>query len=314
MTFLSELDVQGLGEPELEGLIEPDDLSLVPEIDIEDYMITLVNPVMVTGIVMETAGPNFGQLIRQLFKIGRAGGEASKRPAIPFAKPARLFGGNKEGSKTGSGIYNALRDAKSYINVKRAGQGSKDAAKNSGAVQNILKSKTFQECLLVGAGTALGAAATKRQETSNRYENPDVGGGVKLIIDLNAEKKEMFPSPQDEMQTMLVVADDTTDAGSDEDPDFTLMTYPDGYNRGGRLNYEGCTSMKDYSLNNKITLLQTWNGCCTFYNGDNCEPETSMFAQTDREDGQLRGDHNDAVSSFWCTFNTECAGAPSAPK
>ncbi|KAH8730567.1 hypothetical protein GQ44DRAFT_768328 [Phaeosphaeriaceae sp. PMI808] len=310
MTFLPEADVQALGEAEIEGLIEPDAKSIVPEIDLEDYMITLRNPV-VAKIVMETAGPNFGSLIKLLFKIGRGGGgKAAQRPNIPRAKPARLFGGNKEGSKVGSGIFNALRSPKSYINTKRAGQASKDAAKNSGAAQNILKSKTFQECLAVGAGVALDAAVTKRQQSSNKYENGNVGGNVKLTIDLSAKKQENFPSPQDEMETMMVVADDITDGGDDEEPNFTLMTYSDGYNRDDRLYYESCTSLKGYSLNNKITLLQTWNGCCNYYNGENCEKDTIMFSQSNREDGQLRGKDNDAVSSFWCTFKPDCAGGP----
>jgi hypothetical protein len=35
-----------------------------------------------------------------------------------------------------------------------------------------------------------------------------------------------------------------------------------------------------------------------------------MFAIEDREDGELKDGHNDAVSSVWCTFEGICKGAP----
>lgn len=313
MSFIPEADVQALGELELEGIIEPDDLSHVPDIDIEDYMVSITTPsVAVVNIEMETAGPNFGALVKalvRLFKGGSPGGKAAERPQIPATRPSRVFGGEGKGLGTGAQRFGDLRRKDSLRNEKRASPQSKEAAKNSGAVQNILKSKTFQECLAVGAGTALGAAATKRQENSNKYQT-DIEGGLRLIIDLDAPKKDNFPSPEDDNRILLLVADDVTDAGDDETPNIQLKTYQDSYNRDDRLYYQSCGSFAGWSVDNKITLLQTWNGCCKYYNGEKCEPDTGLFKQTDREDGQLDGAHNDAVSSFWCSFDANCAGAP----
>jgi hypothetical protein len=309
MTFLAEVDVEALGELELEGLIEPDDHSHVPDIALEDYMVTIKLPESVTVPGTNTAGFNPAAIAKALvrfFKGGPAGGAAAQRPPIPIQPGARLFGGANKGEGTGSSRFAALRKGATNIIHKRARPEAKSAAGKSQAVQNILKSKTFQECLAIGAGVALGQVATKREEARNKYTT-EYGSKHILEIDLDAQKKNNYPAPEDNETTILMVMDANTDAGEDEDPDGYLSTYQDNYNREDRLRYEGCGSVL-YS--NEVTLLQTWNGCCKYYDGDNCEPETGVFKQTDREDGELRGKNNDAVSSYWCNFDRNCTGAP----
>lgn len=318
MSFLPEEDVQALDEQEFEGLIEPDAQSYVPDIEIEDYMVTITTgsrTAAVTNIEMETAGPNFGAIIKALvraFKSGAPGGNAAKRPEIPVSKPARVWSGAKKGPGTAASRYASLRKKDSYLNANGASKDAVNAASKSEKVKKILKSETFQECLSAGAGQALDALPSvhsKRQQNSNKIEK-DIGGNLKLIIDLDAKEKNNYPSPEDNPNILILVADETTDAGEDETPNVQLKTFQDGYNRDDRLYYEGCGSFKGWSVNNQITLLQSWNGCCKYYDGENCEPDTGLFKQTDREDGQLKGKDNDAVSSFWCTFDPNCAGAP----
>ena len=307
VSFLPEADTLKLGDLEIEGLIEPDDKSHVPDIDLEDWMITIERPIFFPA-VMETAGgagiiKSLAEIFIDIFSKAKAGGKAAERPNIPISKSARVFGGQR---------FADLRNRKSVLFGKSASGDAKAAAAKSGAVKNILKSKTFQDCLLVGAGSALGAASSKREERSNTYK-ADVdadGDSYTIKIDLDAKKKNNYPAPDDTSKVLMVVADSTTDAGEDEVPDYMLSTYQDSYDRRDRVNYQGCSTFSGRGINNAATLLQTWNGCCVYYNGENCEHDTSMFSQYNREDRQLRGKDNDAVSSFWCTFDSNCAGAP----
>lgn len=61
---------------------------------------------------------------------------------------------------------------------------------------------------------------------------------------------------------------------------------------------------------NEITAVGVKDGCCAFYDGENCEGNTFLFAMTDRQDGELTGKENDAISSVWCTFDKLCNGKP----
>lgn len=69
-------------------------------------------------------------------------------------------------------------------------------------------------------------------------------------------------------------------------------------------------SNRDEDFDNSVTDIEVWGGCCSFYDGQLCEPGSFMFSAQDREDGQLDGPHNDAISSMWCTFEPNCKGAP----
>ncbi|CAI6340909.1 unnamed protein product [Periconia digitata] len=148
---------------------------------------------------------------------------------------------------------------------------------------------------------------TRRAEKKTKWDY-DVEG-MKVTVDMNAPKPQgnEKPSPEDQAsKAIVVVLDKQTDAGEDGEPDFIWQTWPDNYKRDKRVPYEGCLNLN--SLDNSITLVQVWGGCCAFYDDHDCKKK--MFTQTNRENGQLRGDHNDAVSSFWCTFDENCSGSP----
>jgi hypothetical protein len=153
-------------------------------------------------------------------------------------------------------------------------------------------------------------ASLKRDDSKTimKFQN----GTQLLQIDMTAKPPETPTkgSPEDQAdKAIIVVGDPETDAQPDGEPNLVIQTYPDGYSRDDRLDYEGCG--KAGTFDNQLTLIQTWGGCCTFYDGENCEPGTGMFSMYNREDGDLRQHgHDNSISSFWCTFDQSCAGAP----
>jgi hypothetical protein len=180
-----------------------------------------------------------------------------------------------------------------------------EAAKKSGPAQNILKNKAFQECLAIGAGVALGHDLTQR-EGSDRWEFRDDESKLNVVIDLSLQPSDMYPSPVNEDRMIIMITDIDADGGGDGQgtPSFT---YHDNYDRYDRIPYETCGNFPD-DLNDQITLLQTWNGCCKYYNDKDCK--TGLFSQYDREDNWLKEDHSNAVTSYWWTFDSNCAGGP----
>lgn len=293
LTFIPESDTTQLSDDEIEGMQEPelDPDSPIPDKDLEDYMVHIYT-LPTVQIEMETAGfPNFGALINAAEAAGKVA-----------SKAAQVF--SKIGGKTGGKRF---MDAKSLDKTTKASDNAINAAKGSETVKRILKSDTFQECLALGATLATTAAGVKRDDakTTMKYQN----GTQVMEIDLNAEKKDWKPSPADQADTAIVmVGDQNTDAQPDGEPNLIIQTFPDNYYRDNRLAYQDCG--KAGSFDNSLTLIQVWGGCCKFYDGENCEPETGMFLMTNREDGQLDGAHDNAISSFWCTFDPNCAGAP----
>lgn len=318
MTFLPEADVSVLGELELEGITEPDDLAHVPDKDIEDYMVSISsNADDAGGLVARGFKLNFGG-----GKGGGGGGGGGRKSLnlkgykqwkgnaearTMIARPARIFGGKSKGPESGPVRYAELRNPRSNRNrEKQARPEAVEAAKKSSAAQNILKDKTFQECLLIGAGTALGHGLTKR-ESSDRLEMIDEESQLKVVIDLQAPPSENHPSPvEDERMIMMFYNEDTKSTGN-QDTRAARFTYLDNYDRYDRIPYAACGNIYDKD-NDRITWLETWNGCCRYYGEHDCH--MGLFSQSDREDGKLKGDHNDAISSYWCTFDLNCAGAP----
>ncbi|PVI06151.1 hypothetical protein DM02DRAFT_610105 [Periconia macrospinosa] len=124
---------------------------------------------------------------------------------------------------------------------------------------------------------------------------------------MNAKETNNYPSPGDfGINAIIMIGDDITDAGGKDEASMNIQTYPDNYNRPGRIPYERCMAFE--SMDNKLTLLQTWGGTCAYYDDKDCK--NFLFAQTNREDGQLRGKHDNAVSSAWCTFDLDVKRAP----
>jgi hypothetical protein len=185
-------------------------------------------------------------------------------------------------------------------------------------VKKIIKSDTFLDCVALGATTAVTAAGgkVKREarpaEGKRKIENIKAGGYL-LTIDLDAKKEDLHAVPDNSADSaILVVADASEDAKDhNNEPRILWQTWADNYHRLNRIGYESCNSLRGNSdQNNAWTLVQVWGGCCNFYNGENCESDTGLFAMTNREDGDIHGKNNDAISSFWCTFDTNCKGAP----
>lgn len=204
----------------------------------------------------------------------------------------------KAGSKSPSQRWYDLRN--------KANKGTAATAKQ------IEKAKAYTACVALmaaGVGTSIGTGVGKREDNQTKSEKLDAGDWY-LTIDFDAEYKDDHPAPENSgNQSIFIIADEDTDA-NDGDPGMSIETYHDNYNRpvGSRVLYESCH--KFGTLNNKITLLQVWGGCCAFYDGDSCEADTRLFTMSNREDGQLRDSDNDAVSSYWCTFDLGCRGAP----
>lgn len=143
MTWIPEKDSNNLSDEEMEGLMEPgeDDLD-VPEKDIEDYMVTLTEKLVVTNIQMDTAGPSFTWLTA-LFKAGRVnkavGGMVGSTGRIGGAAGRVLA---KSGGKTRAERFSMLKNKNGKSSP--APKKSVDAAKNSDTVKSILKDKTFR--------------------------------------------------------------------------------------------------------------------------------------------------------------------------
>jgi hypothetical protein len=168
----------------------------------------------------------------------------------------------------------------------------------------------------LGATTAIAAGTKVKRdarpvESKRKIENVKAGGYL-LTIDLDAKKEDLHPvSDSSADSAVVVVADISEDARDNNgEPRILWQTWPDSYHRANRIGYESCNSLKGTDQNNAWTLVQVWGGCCNFYNGENCEADSGLFAMTNREDGDINGKNNDAVSSFWCTFDLNCKGAP----
>lgn len=316
VTFLPQDDVKDLTDEEIEGMMEPDeslDSTLLPDMDLEDYMVTIApkpgKTLKVYNDEQLTAGPPILMAIMSLIKIAASAAKVAKAARAGAVTPSmanRVF--NAFGGKTGGQRFINL---KAKAKTTKASQKAVTAARSSDRIKRILNSSTFQDCLALGAqlpGELLKAIGQRPQPpTEMKFE---VGNNI-VTIDTKAEKKDNHGSPSDQPdRSILMLADADEDARNNNNvPAVTRQTAPDNYQRGdSRLLYEACGSVGN--LNNKITLIQVWGGCCRFYDGDNCEPNTRMFAMTDREDGELRGKHNDAIGSYWCTFDPGCAGSP----
>ncbi|KAF2814144.1 uncharacterized protein BDZ99DRAFT_459854 [Mytilinidion resinicola] len=219
----------------------------------------------------------------------------------------------------------ALKDPQKTV---KASDQAIDAAKKSDLVKRIVKSETFQDCVALGATLAATEAGNIKlathdvpswntTTTTRKHRRQDLGIATKLqnvragdyyiSIDLDAAPMNHFPSPAEQAdQTIVMVADPNTDAQPEGNPSINIQTWPDNYNRNRRVVYQTCSSIES----NDITLMQVWGGCCKFYDDEKCSPDTSLFSMTNRQDGQLKGKDNDSISSFWCTFDLNCAGAP----
>ncbi|RDL42507.1 uncharacterized protein BP5553_02486 [Venustampulla echinocandica] len=269
--------LSSLTQDEVDGLIStwPDEALGTPQGDgsIPDYMVKWDVTLHATGTT--TAGAAFG--------VGAIAGAIG-----------RVFGATTKSSEAA-----VIRGLKTGAR-KPASAKAVAAAKASRTVQQAIKNPGFRDCLGTAAGVAAGAAAAQV-----------VLKGPSGTFNIDWSRK-----PDPALQPPPVGTEDTQLAvfmGKDTDAKAGAWyrTYPDAYIRTDRLPYKSCVSLAgDATYNNAVTTVSVSGGCCTFYNGDHCEKDTGLFSMTNRQDGELRGNANDAISSFWCTFNEWCEGSP----
>lgn len=177
-----------------------------------------------------------------------------------------------------------------------------NAAKNSKTVQKILKDDRYLDCLTVAADAA--ASVAKKSVT---FYLPD----YRFSIDWDRTEEESSPAPEGKAQggrssmTLQYSASEDLTGGNQA----SWYTYDDSFWHRRRLPYELCQRVAD-SLDNKMTSVSVSGGCCAFYDDQSCQSDSFLFSVQDRQDGKLRGDDNDVVGSYWCTYNIDCEGRP----
>ena len=85
-------------------------------------------------------------------------------------------------------------------------------------------------------------------------------------------------------------------------------TYPDSYKRYDRIPYEQCNSLAGSDLNNALVRVQTYGGCCAYYDGEHCEDKAKLTLYNWQMDDL--GANSKLISSYWCTEDPNCHGAP----
>ncbi|CAI6340276.1 unnamed protein product [Periconia digitata] len=305
MSWLAKEDTNKLSDEEIEGLIEPDeDDLLVPETDIEEWMVRFDWKMVqrIKGDDTSTAG--FFGWIGAAIKAGTA---VSKSGRVTGSVGKAL---SKSGGKSSGERYTMLRNKKTKD--KAASKKSIQAAKSSSTVKKILKDKTFQDCLklaakTVGKETLEDAKNAKRAGPPMKIERFDTEE-YSISIDMKAKRTYDYPSPEDlSSNAIVMIGDKKSDARGKDEPDMTLQTFPDNYVRPDRIPYEHCYNFK--GMNDNLKLLQTYGGTCSYYGSKDCKK--FLFSMTNREDGNLKGKDDKAVSSAWCTFDLNDKRAPS---
>lgn len=325
---------------EIDGLVNswPTKANIpVPDKDIEDYMVHIRNATVAEPVTPDTtdiAGPPVIMGIRHLVKFLKGVFAKAKmvgpqivkviktgsRPATPKSQSA---------AKSSSMVRTVLKDHR-FLDCLSATAGT--AAGAAVASSRVLSadvdrpawrngSATVPRNLTTGVGVhpwrnaSAGVNLAAREEIPQKNIEMKIGVGLTISIDWSrTDDHSIKPLPEQfaDRTITLVLGVDT-----DADDSTVLVTYPHEY-RGmaNRLNYETCVSTKPYwdndeeDFDNSVTDVEVWGGCCIFYDDGFCEPETALFAIEEREDGQLRDNHNDVVSSVWCTFEHLCKGGP----
>lgn len=279
-------ETTSLTEDEIDGMVNSwDDAVPTPLLDgqIPDYVVKFSGYAFASAPVIEGSGP---------------AGITGLANTISNSIGKIIGAGSKGGQAALTGLKTGARGAASGKAIK--------AAKDSAVVQKILKHSGYKDCLSTAAAEAIGARSELR---GREQKNVEFGGTLgKYEIDWSLEFDPNFkvpPTGGDENKRITVTLGKDTDATYF----WSFSTYPDRYVRTDRLLYETCQTLEgDYD--NAVTDLSVYGGCCSFYNGAKCESDTKLFSMTDRQDGQLDGPHNDAISSFWCTFDGLCTGNP----
>ncbi|PGG98189.1 hypothetical protein AJ79_08959 [Helicocarpus griseus UAMH5409] len=281
-------DLEGITQDELDGM-----LSLWPnkEIDtptgngdIPDHLIKVeqIGHIVIGGAT-ETAGWGgiFSSIAKVVGDIFKKGGKK---------------GGGKKGGKGGGGsnARNIIKDLKTG-NRPKASSKVIEAAKKSSRVKKMMKQKQYKDCLRSGPKTNGGKTKIKSYN-------------AELEIDWSRKKGEKLKSmPKNtEGKTISLYTGDKSDTSHKYSP---KRTYHDEYIRDDRLLYETCQN-PEKAHNNTISDVEVKGGCCAFYSKDKCQAKTRLFSMINRRDKKLEWKDNDSISSWWCTFDERCKGAP----
>ncbi|KAF2871772.1 hypothetical protein BDV95DRAFT_48992 [Massariosphaeria phaeospora] len=289
-------EVAAMSPDEVDGMMEtwPEN-DADPEF-LDDHMVTIgYKPKTAVGGISETtmAGPPIVMIIKGIIKLFQIFKKATPRAAPPSTRKA---------------FYTELKGAGSR---PKAPPKSLEAAKKSGTVGKMIKDQRFLDCL--AAAPALAVKARGRHKPADPPRSIDVND-YRVVIDWNAPRNAL-KIPGEEFEDRQI----TVRLGADTDNKVTknggatdwASTYPDRIPRPGRLLYEDCQTIPD-NLKNKVTAVETWGGCCSFYADNDCKESSYMFSMMDREDWKLDGKHNDNMEAVWCTFEAKCKGAPGA--
>ncbi|KAF2748133.1 hypothetical protein M011DRAFT_458033 [Sporormia fimetaria CBS 119925] len=223
-----------------------------------------------------------------------------------------------------SKLFNAAKPAASEAfqalkNLKPAGRPSDKAiqgASKSGFVGKVLKDQRFRDCISATAGAAAAAGVAGVAQKSTEFILYDGETPYVWNIDFSRKKEDIFPSPANANGGKQIRVYDSTEEDGHFDPGGTgeHFTYSDYKPHRNRLQYERCNAVKTWDASgftdNRISAIGVDNGCCAMYDDENCAGNSLLFTMANREDGNLKNKHNDAISGIWCTFNVDCTGRP----
>ncbi|CAI6338037.1 unnamed protein product [Periconia digitata] len=311
VTWMPSADIDELTDDIISGIQEPEADSPLPDKDLEDHMIEIKEkPAQVAAVVVERdldsrggLGSAFGQIFKFLSKLFKKGGGKAAGAAANAAKVFRVAAAP---SRNGGGrqIKN-LRDSKSVQTSMKASDKAMNAGRSSQVYQKLLKAQDWLDCVAMGASAVADAASKREVKEYNHEFSAEDGKKFNVNINLDAQKEDVHPSPNPETG-ILVVGDISFDA---ETAKMRMATYPDSYKRHDRIQYEQCHSLAGTDLNNALVRLQTWGGCCAYYDGEHCENKAN-FIMYNRADEKLKDGDSKVISSFWCTEDPNCHGAP----
>ncbi|KAL9019121.1 MAG: hypothetical protein Q9185_003595 [Variospora sp. 1 TL-2023] len=194
--------------------------------------------------------------------------------------PARSGGGPRRGGQGPTGA-----DGKP---VKPADKGS-DKSKQT--IEGFKKQKAYTDCLTRTAGT-----------------KTDTGAELKLD---GVPPGGFIADDAEELITVrLCGREDCALRELVHEHAYIWGSYPDSMFRPGRIEVNKCIDVgKD--LDKQVSAFDLTGGCCVFYRDGECKAENSIFSAVGREDMDLDGDHNDAISSFMCNHDL-CKGIPAS--
>lgn len=176
------------------------------------------------------------------------------------------------------GIATAL--SKGKPKAGQAGDDATAAARGSQSLEKVRKDASFLKCLAKVA-TSVAKSHLHVDDVPPQGFPIQPGGKDQIFLRLSSNKDEQK---------------DNTNS------DF--RSYADAFFHSDRLMQSQC--YKAGSLAGQVSAYTVKNGCCTFYTDGACTQ--GLFSASNRQDENLKGKSNDAISSFMCQFSASCNG------